>query len=363
MSATKNERNIMAVLEQAGYSNAQKLTETLQGSIWTSYSTKTAKNKAVIVKVTSRKLHKESMIIYEGKKYNVEENIIKEKEILKYLTCKSSQDGTTAPIESETDGSNTEKKTPCTATTTSSASKEAKKNVVKYVDFFKSNSNFYFVMENGGHMLFDFVVRVHRYIESGKLDIAEWHDFVKVIFPQICHAVRFIHDKHVCHHDISLENLLINDIEVVLDADGKIRFCHDNVRIKLCDFGLAEQYISNDKYDASNINYQSSKFCGKPNYKSPECTSKKPFDAQKNDIWCVGVSLFMMLIGGNMVSNASDDDESFVEIIAGKIEQLLQTWNRALYVDEQIISLLQSIFKFEAKRASLQQIIDHPWLQ
>ena len=334
----------MAVLEQAGYNDSLKITDTLQGSIWSSHNQET--NESVIIKVTSRKLHKESMIIYDGKKYNVEENIIKEKEIIKYLTKKPDK-------------------------------KLNNKNIVSYRDFFKSNSNYYFVMENGGHMLFDFVVRVHRYIESDKLDINEWHKFVKIIFKQIINAVEYIHKKNVCHYDISLENLLINDVEVILDSNGKIKFCHDNIIIKLCDFGLAEQFIVNnddnnddddddkeqkEKKD-NKISFESTKKCGKPNYKSPECTNKLSFDAKKNDIWCVGVSLFMMLIGGNMVNKASFNDKSFIQIINGDIDKLLTKWNRIKYVNTQIIDLFNKIFQFQDKRINLQQIKQHQWLQ
>ena len=158
------------------------------------------------MKVTSRKLHHHGLILVDGQKYTVQEDILKEKDILKYLTAQSTP----------TNGGH---------------------RVVKYLDFFKSNSNFYFVMEHGGHMLFDFVIRVHRYIESGKLDVNEWRAFVRVLFVQIVEAVRFIHCHGVCHYDISLENILINDVEVVLDHEGKIKFCADTIDLKLCDFG------------------------------------------------------------------------------------------------------------------------------
>merc|ERR1719273_2885359 len=153
------------------------------------------------------------MIVVDGKKYNVSEDILKEKDILKYLTAQFMANKT---------GSGGQ-------------------GVVRHLDFFKSNTNFYFVMEHGGHMLFDFVVRVHRYIESGKLDLDHWRKFVRVLFVQIVEAVQFIHRHGVCHYDISLENLLINDVEVVIDQRGKITFCTDSIRVKLCDFGLAER--------------------------------------------------------------------------------------------------------------------------
>ena len=94
-----------------------------------------------------------------------------------------------------------------------------------------------------------------------------------------------------------------------------------------------------------------------------ECTNKKSFNAKQNDIWCVGTCLFMMLIGGNMVNKASNDDKSFVQIMDGEIEQLLMKWNRLHYVNKQIINLFNLIFKYQDKRCNLQQIQQHIWLQ
>lgn len=181
-------------------------THSLSGSVWSSRRKKSGES--AIAKVTSRKLHQHGLILLDGQKYAVQEDILKEKEILKFLTAQKGDVGA--------------------------------QRVVQHLDFFKSNSNFYLVMEHGGHMLFDFVVRVHRYIEGGKLELAEWRRFVRVLFAQIVEAVQFIHRHGVCHYDISLENLLINDVEVVLDHDGKIKFCADGIQVKLCDFGYVD---------------------------------------------------------------------------------------------------------------------------
>merc|ERR1712154_641183 len=214
--------------------------------------------------------------------------IIKEKDILKYLSSK--------------------KRKQCD-------------HIVQYLDFFKSNSRYYLIMEHGGHMLFDFVVRVHRYIQSKKLDIVEWHKLIK------------------------------------------IKFVSDNIVVKLCDFGLAERNFDDQKNEeyVDYVHEKSTKFCGKPNYKSPECTSKQPFNAKANDVWCVGVVLFMMLIGGNMVNKATMNDKAFEQIINGHIDQLLIKWKRIQYVDRELIDLFNKIFVFEHKRINI-QIQQHSWL-
>jgi len=285
----------------------------------------------VIVKVTSRKLQQEGVVLVDGQKLTVHEDVLKEADILKFLSSQKAASG--------------------------------RQRVVQFVDLFKSTQSLYFVMEHGGHMLFDFVVRVHRYIEGGKLEVAEWRQFVRVLFVQIVEAVRFLHRHGVSHFDISLENLLINDVEVVLDQSGKIKFCADSIDVKLCDFGLAERWSVNPEDEEKSSPFWSSKFCGKSNYKSPECAKGERFRAELNDVWCVGVCLFMMVIGGNLYSAATPEDKSFVQAMEGKLGQLLSSWNRRHYVDDLLLDLLHRIFRVEADRATLDEVAAHRWLR
>merc|ERR1712154_577173 len=100
-----------------------------------------------------------------------------------------------------------------------------------------------------------------------------------------------------------------------------LKFLHKTAKLKLCDFGLAEIF---DKKSG----FQSNKYCGKPNYKSPEISEqKKSFNAKSNDIWCLGVCLFMMIIGSSPWKISNDNDGRFSLIIAGNIEQLITSWN------------------------------------
>ena len=125
------------------------------------------------------------------------------------------------------------------------------------------------VEEDGGFPLFDFVVKVHQLIEIGKLEITEWHRIAKIIFKQMIEVIEFIHSKHVAHFDISLENFLINDVDVVLvtvpnKGTQTIKFSVDDessgIQIKLCDFGLAELF-HNKSLDESK--WLTNKYCGK----------------------------------------------------------------------------------------------------
>ena len=133
-----------------------------------------------------------------------------------------------------------------------------------------SQLNYYLVMEDGGDVsLFDFVVKVHRLIQMGKLRISEWHRVAKIIFKQMIEAIEYIHSKNVCHFDICLENFVINDVDVVLvttPTEETIQFLATDtsgVDVKLCDFGLAEMF-SAQKTDNNCISkWLSDKYCGK----------------------------------------------------------------------------------------------------
>lgn len=121
---------------------------------------------------------------------------------------------------------------------------------------FDSDTNYYLAMEDGGHWLFQFVENIHQCIKNGQLEISEWHKLVKLIFVQMVECIEYLHSKNVCHFDISLENLLISDVQIKCSAGGKdLRFCFDSsVQVKLCDFGLAHYF--------ENGQFLSSKFCG-----------------------------------------------------------------------------------------------------
>ena len=97
-------------------------------------------------------------------------------------------------------------------------------------------------------------------------------------------SVEYIHRHNICHMDLSLENFLIDDVPIHLhEVNGKqiIHFDVDQVQIRMIDFGLGERF-------ENGSNFESKKFCGKPNYQSPEVTANMPFNAKSNDVFCLG---------------------------------------------------------------------------
>ena len=173
-------------------------------------------------------------------------------------------------------------------------------------------------------------------------------------------CIEFIHSKNVCHFDISLENWLINDVQIIEtfqpDGSSKIAFVSDKIQIKLIDFGLAAFFETD--------NYETSKYCGKSSYKSPEIVSKKDtFNAQSNDIWTLGICLFQMVVGCAPFYKANVSDSLFALVMNGHIVKMLQAWNCMDYVNQLILDLFTSFFQFEPKRITLDRIKAHQWMQ
>ena len=103
MSTTQSsyDTKTTSIINRAGYHQAIKIAKTLQGTVWRAVHK--SSNKQIVIKVSNKNLTDKQMIIINNTKYNVHENIIKEKKILQYLT----------------------------------KDKECPQSIIKYVDYFK----------------------------------------------------------------------------------------------------------------------------------------------------------------------------------------------------------------------------------
>lgn len=310
-----------------GYENVSKIVNTMQGMVVS--ADHIPSDTKVVIKITSRRLHDRGAAIINGVEYLVDENILAERSVIRYLSDKD----------------------------------KCPPSIVKYVDFFKSQSNYYLVQEFGGkHTLHDFARKVHRMIESGKVSIADWRETTKVIFQQMLEAVDFLHSHNCCHFDLSLENFLISEVEVELKENergqSQIGFVADTIQIKLCDFGLSRVF-------EKGSDFQCRRFVGKPTYWSPEIASHddhSKFNAKSNDIWCLGVCLYMLAVGGHPFQTASAEDASFKTIVNDGVEMLLKKWKMNHYVSSEMAKCMRLLFRYEGDRVDLEGLRQSEWL-
>jgi polo-like kinase 1 len=138
-------------------------------------------------------------------------------------------------------------------------------NIARSIDSFEDVNNYYIVLELcPGHSVRD---RVKR---CGHLSESETRSILRDVIAGVC----YLHDNHIIHRDLKLENFLVG-------GDGKV---------KIADFGLSAKldYDDERKYTV----------CGTPNYLSPELlVAASKGHSYEVDIWTIGVCAFAMLTG------------------------------------------------------------------
>lgn len=84
--------------------------------------------------------------------------------------------------------------------------------------------------------------------------------------------MRYLHEIQVCHRDIKLENIIIDE----------------RSNLKLIDFGFSVCTPPESKLKV---------FCGTPSYMAPEIVLKKEYSGFATDVWAMGVVLHLLLTG------------------------------------------------------------------
>ena len=126
---------------------------------------------------------------------------------------------------------------------------------------------------NGQYAILDYASKgdLYNYIHYPKQGFSERH--AKLIFHKILIGVQAIHNAGICHRDIKMENILVDD----------------KFNPKICDFGYGEEIKGKDgsgKLDEYVIS---------KNYTAPEVLMLRKYDGVKIDIFSLGFVLFSLV--------------------------------------------------------------------
>eukprot|EP01084_Bolivina_argentea_P107035 191413_1 len=308
---------IISVHGQARFHIKRQIADTLQGRIYSAIDLLT--NQPVVIKEAWRSL------VHSGRSrsgHRVPENFLKEREMGMYLTDLSNR----SPQNDITGFA---------------------KTLVQWDD----EQSYYYAMEFCAEELFDYINKSQALekeftrSESTKPQIPmrapnPWVRNVIIMFAQICKTVQWLHHKGYCHLDLSLENVMISDVK--------------SLKLKLIDFGLAQKFTNGFQFKGR---------IGKPQYMCPEAYARGTYDARSADVWCLGVMLFMMLIGAPPYQAPRPQSAAFKFLVSGRIRDVLSHWKRLRLVTEDALDLLDKIFKYQKQRISLDEVIRHPFLK
>ncbi|GCB63270.1 hypothetical protein scyTo_0011591 [Scyliorhinus torazame] len=197
-------------------------------------------------------------------------------------------------------------------------------NVVRLYEVIDTQSKLYLILELGdGGDMFDYIMKHEKGLSE---------DQAKTYFAQIVHAISYCHKLHVVHRDLKPENVV---------------FFKEQGVVKLTDFGFSNRFQPGKMLTTS---------CGSLAYSAPEILLGDEYDAPAVDIWSLGVILYM-LVCGYPPFHEVNDSETLTMIMDCRytVPQNISADCRNL-----ISRMLQRDPK---KRASLEEIECHPWLQ
>lgn len=146
---------------------------------------------------------------------------------------------------------------------------------------------------------------------------------------QLCHALKFCHERKVIHRDIKPENLL-------LGYHGEI---------KIADFGWSVHAPSSRRET----------MCGTLDYLPPEMIQSSVYD-EKVDHWALGILIYEFLVG-KPPFESSGTHETYRRIRECVV-------HFPTHVSAEAQDLIKKLLrKKPAERISLDEVLAHPWIK
>lgn len=190
-----------------------------------------------------------------------------------------------------------------------------------------------------------FQLQANRQQEGAPGLSEEWS---RTIFKQIMAGLRYMHERGVCHRDLSPENVVFHGDCLVIDFG-----------LALCVPYMDEQgEIVAVRDGATRCPFRPRLPAGKRAHMAPEVVQQRVFDGEASDVFAAGTILLGMLSGVRFVHGMDDWTELHAP---GYIESLIEQVNPT--VSRDCVDLVRAMLQVEPEaRITLADIAQHPWL-
>ena len=195
----------------------------------------------------------------------------------------------------------------------------------------KEKKIFYIVMEYIDHgELLNYITKVSPFESKGFGE-----DLGKLIFSQLLDGLEEIHSKNIFHRDIKLENIMLGN----------------DYKFKYVDFGFC-----------TNETGLLRTYLGTPSYAAPELHLKRGYFAKAEDIFSLGVTLFIIVTGSLPFKLATPNDMFYQFIIKS---DYVGFWKkRMINVSPDFMELFDNMIAFDyTQRPSISEIRQSPWMK
>ena len=176
-------------------------------------------------------------------------------------------------------------------------------------------------------------------------------------FRQLMEGIRYLHQKGICHRDLSPENVMIDHKNsLIIDMGMAIRIPYTDPN------GDNPSAVTDILHGTEKRLIAPQGTCGKLPYMSPEIyESRVPFDGGAVDIWTAGTILFCMVTGNRSYSRPETSDAQYYWMTHGLL-RLLADWGLVDELSRECVDLLENMLKVEPRlRYTLEEVLNHPW--
>ena len=159
----------------------------------------------------------------------------------------------------------------------------------------------------------------------------------RLIFSQLLDGVEVLHNSDIVHRDIKLENLMLSG---------------EDYKITIVDFGFATK-----KSNAYLTN-----FLGTPNYAAPELLLNQPYLGVYDDIFSLGVTLFI-IVTGNLPFRLPIPGDNLYQYIINT--DYINFWRkRNINLSPSFMELFDNLIAFDfTQRPSISEIRKSKWMK
>ena len=160
----------------------------------------------------------------------------------------------------------------------------------------------------------------------------------KLIFSKILKGIQACHNIGICHRDLKMQNILLNEDYIP----------------KICDFGFA---IINNNHLTD--------YLGTARYAAPEILKGKPYDGFKADIFSLGVVLLTLTTCKFGFIRATLEDKYYKYIAEKKYEQYWKNLgDKFPKISEELKNLFIKMIAYQPKeRPSIEEILNSSWMK
>ena len=171
-------------------------------------------------------------------------------------------------------------------------------------------------------------------------------DRARVLFRQICGGLQYMHERRLCHRDMSLENILV---------------CGEGEGVVI-DMGMCLRVpLPSSLPPLHKVLLKKQGQCGKITYMDPLVFQDQDFDGFAVDMWACGIILFILLAGVPPLELPTLTDPRYKMIATGRLNELLDIWQ--LRLSEEAKDLLGRLLKVNPEeRATMEEVRGHRWM-